>query len=192
MSSPSTRTEAGGLGRPVGFLDQTEVGCVYELRDLDASRPGVVRRERVSDGTDVLRRGVALGPDERQTVLKLAQGPSRRRIQQAVDRRPILEERLRAQQVRDREAHVGHARHEVLETVRFRDAPRRHSREPDQIRGHRVQRVQRRHAPSPRHFREAARGTAVPTDVDPSSPRPGARATLPRLRRLRRTVRRAA
>ena len=102
-----------------------------------------MRCERVSDGADVLRRGVALGPDERQTVLKLAQGVSRRGIQQSVDRRPILEEGLRTQQVRNREAHVGHARHEVLENRHgFRNAPRRHSRQRNKIRGHRVQRVQ--------------------------------------------------
>jgi hypothetical protein len=47
--------------------------------------------ERVADGADVLRRGVAFGPDERQAVLELAQGASRRRIQQSLDRRPILD-----------------------------------------------------------------------------------------------------
>jgi hypothetical protein len=44
-------------------------------------------RKRVPDGADVLRRGLAFGPDERQAVLKFAQRVSRCRIQQSVDRR---------------------------------------------------------------------------------------------------------
>jgi hypothetical protein len=120
---------AGALGRPVSFLDQTQMCCVHQPRNVDASRPGAMRCERASDCADILWCAVALGPDERQTVLKFAQGMARRRIQQAVDRRPIPEEGLRAHQIRNQEAHVGHSRHQVLEhRYRFPNSPRCHSR----------------------------------------------------------------
>ena len=88
-------------------------------------------------------RGVALGADERQTDFELAQLALRCELEQSVDRRPVLLEGMGAQQARNGKTHVGHPRHEVLvDGHSLRDPPGGHSRERDQIRDHRIQRIQ--------------------------------------------------
>ena len=48
MSSPVPRGPRQAVSAmPVGFLDQTQVRCVHEPRDVDASRLGDMRFERV-------------------------------------------------------------------------------------------------------------------------------------------------
>ena len=116
---------------------------IHQTCHVDASRLGDIRLERTAQGADVLRRRVALGPDEWQAVLELTQLAPGCELQQSVDRRPILLEGIHPQQTGHREAHVGLALHEVLIDRRsLFEAPHGHSCKRDHICRPRIQRVQ--------------------------------------------------